>query len=407
MEKTPSVAFAVTLASISLIGPMAIHLFLPVIPAIKAAFGISDAIAQFTFVLGLFGMAASTLIYGALADRYGRRPVLLSGLCLFLLGSLISAAADSLAVLMVGRLVQAIGAGCGTTLVRAIARDAYGQANLVRVIAYLTMAYTLGPMIAPLAGGFLIDAFGWRTVFLLAFAIGAVVSIAVFLLIYETLPAPTTAASQSVVRDFADLFSHLRFNAFVLQTGFHTGVFFALTSANAVLMAEVLMRPAAEFGVYFLLFPIGFFTGNLVATRLSRYVSIEMMVLTGSLLLCVAVVLQSSLLLAGLLTPLVLFAPGFLITFAQGISISSCQAGIMATIPRLAGTAAGIGVSAQVLFGAIVAQIYGLVADGTILPLVATTTTCAVLALVAGATPAFFRTPAAGKAAIPPAKAID
>ena len=79
------------------------------------ALGISDALAQLTFSIALFGMAFSTLFYGSLSDRYGRRPVLLSGLCLFLVGSVISALADGVSTLALGRFVQAVGAGCGMT----------------------------------------------------------------------------------------------------------------------------------------------------------------------------------------------------------------------------------------------------------------------------------------------------
>ena len=95
-------------------------------------------------------MAFSTLFYGSLSDRYGRRPVLLSGLCLFLVGSVISALADGVSTLALGRFVQAVGAGCGMTLVRTIARDAYGPEGLVKALAYLTMFYTLGPMVSPI-----------------------------------------------------------------------------------------------------------------------------------------------------------------------------------------------------------------------------------------------------------------
>ena len=171
MTRVPGPLFALALASISLIGPLAIHLFMPVIPAVRVALGLSEAFAQLTFSIALFVMAFSTLVYGSLSDRYGRRPMLLSGLCLFLVGSGISAFADTVTALVVGRLIQAIGAGCGVTLVRAIAQDVYGH-NLVKAIAYLTMAYTIGPMVAPVVGGILIDAFGWRSVFFFAFGAG-------------------------------------------------------------------------------------------------------------------------------------------------------------------------------------------------------------------------------------------
>ena len=113
----PGKTFAVALGLTALITPLAVHLFFPVIPAVKAALGLSDAYAYLTFSIALFGMAISTLFYGSLSDRYGRRPVLLSGLVLFLIGSAVSAVAATPAMLVLGRLVQAIGAGCGLALV--------------------------------------------------------------------------------------------------------------------------------------------------------------------------------------------------------------------------------------------------------------------------------------------------
>ena len=218
MTRSPGRSFAFALASIALVGPLAVHLFLPVIPAVKAALGLSDARAQLTFSISLFGMAFATLAYGSLSDRFGRRPVLLSGLCLFLVGSVISAAANSLAVLVAARLVQAIGAGCGTTLVRTIAHDAYGPERLVRAIAYLTMFYTLGPMISPLVGGVLIDMLGWRSVFGFAFLIGSAITVAAYLAVYETRPrADPSQSGGSIFRNYVELFSHVRFTAFVLQ----------------------------------------------------------------------------------------------------------------------------------------------------------------------------------------------
>src|SRR5271156_7186384 len=108
MTGKPGLLFAVALAAISFVGPLAVHLFMPVIPAVKAALGLSDALAQLTFSIALFGMAFATLFYGSLSDRYGRRPVLLSGLALFLIGSGLSAAASNVIPVGVGRLVQEI-----------------------------------------------------------------------------------------------------------------------------------------------------------------------------------------------------------------------------------------------------------------------------------------------------------
>lgn len=388
MTANPGPLFALALASISLIGPLAVHLFMPVIPAVKMALGLSDAMAQLTFTVAVFGMAFATLVYGSLSDRYGRRPVLLSGLCLFLFGSAVSAAATSIGTLVLGRLVQAVGAGCGVTLVRAIAQDVYGPARLVKAIAYLTMFYTIGPMISPLVGGILIDAFGWRSVFGFALAAGGLITFNTWLAVFESRPpSPATRTGRNVLRDYSELFRHPRFTAFVLQSGFTTASFLATATAASSLMKEMLHRPSAEFGMYFLLFPFGFLTGNFVTSRIGNRVANETMVLAGSLVSLTAVAMQSTLLLSGHVSPLTLFAPGFFITFAQGISLSYAQAGAMATNPKLAGTAAGIGVFVQNFCGATFAQLYGLLADGTPAPLTKTTAVSALCGFVAGAVP--------------------
>ena len=387
-KATPGPLFALALASISLIGPLAVHLFMPVIPAVKAALGLSDALAQLTFSVALFGMAFATLFYGSLSDRYGRRPVLLSGLALFLVGSALSAIATSVIPLVLGRLVQAIGAGCGVTLGRAIAQDVYGRERLVKAIAYLTMAYTIGPMISPLVGGLLIDAFGWRSVFGFALLLGGVIALIAYFAVFESRPpSAEQRRGGNVLRDYAELFRHVRFTAFVLQSGFMTGTFLVAATAASSLLKDLLHRPSAEFGFYFLLFPVGFLTGNFITSRIGGRAANETMVLLGSLVMAAAVVTQSSLLLSGRVVPLVLFAPGFFVTLAQGLSLPYAQSGAMATNVKLAGTAAGIGVFVQNFCGAAFAQLYGLFADGTVTPLLQTTAITALCGLIAGAVP--------------------
>lgn len=388
MSRQPGPAFALALASISLIGPLAIHIYLPVIPAVKASLDLSDALAQSTFALGLGAMACATLFWGSMSDRFGRRPVLLWGLVVFLAGSLACAFAQGVVTLILGRVLQAFGAGVGGALARTIARDAYGPDKLVRAIAYLTMFYTLGPMISPIAGGLLIDLFSWRAVFWFSLLMGAAILADAYFIIWETRPrAQTGVVPKGFVSDSVALFSNLRFACFVLQTGFNTGAFFVAASAASFLMKETLGRPAAEFGYWFILFPLGFFAGNFVSSRVGGRASNEFMVLLGSILGLFAVGLLSGLLIAGHITPLAIFAPGFLITFAQGISLPYGQAGAIATIPRIAGTAAGIGVFMQNIVGAAFALLFGLVADGTVWPIVFVTGLSTVLGVLVAVPP--------------------
>jgi DHA1 family bicyclomycin/chloramphenicol resistance-like MFS transporter len=388
MNATPGPLFAFALAAISLISPLAVHLFMPAIPAVRAALGLSSSLAQLTFSIALFGMAFATLFYGSLSDRYGRRPVLLSGLALFLVGSAISALATSVVALVAGRLVQAIGAGCGITLGRAIAQDVYGPERLVKAIAYLTMAYTVGPMISPIVGGILIDTFGWRSVFGFALAFGALIAVFAYFVVFESRPpSKSNLVRGSLLQNYADLFRHPRFTAFVLQSGFTTGAFLVAATAASSLLKDMLHRPSTEFGIYFLMFPFGYLFGNFITSRIGSRVANETMVLAGSLLLIFAVTTQSTLLLTGHVSPLTLFVPGFFITMAQGLSLSYAQSAAMATNPKLGGTAAGIGVFMQNFLGAAFAQLYGLFADGTVVPLTEATGLSALCGLCAALVP--------------------
>ncbi len=374
MSSTPTRLFALSLACIALIGPLAVHAFLPVIPAIKAGLDLSDALAQLTFSISLFAMAFATLVYGSLSDRYGRRPVLLSGLALFLLGSFLSLFASSIGSLLLGRVLQAVGAGCGMTLVRAIARDAYGPDRLVKVLAYLTMFYTLGPMAAPVIAGLLVDHFGWRSVFVLSLVGGLLITAGAYLFIFETKPARAGArvAGIGLARGYFLLFSRLRFVAFVFQTAFSSAMFLVTAAAASFIMKDMLDRQASEYGLWFLLFPVGFFSGNFVSSRIGARAQTETMVLAGSLLSFLAGAIMCLLLAVGVLNPFVLFVSGFFITFAQGLAMPYGQAGAMGVEPQLAGTASGIAVCLQNLLGASATLIYGMLADGTVWPLIYT-----------------------------------
>ena len=379
------------LASLALLGPLAIHLFFPLIPVVKTAFALNDAEAQLTFTAGVLGMAFSTLAYGSLADRHGRRPVLLAGLALFLAGSAVSSFANSFAILLLGRVIQSLGAGCGITLARAIARDVYGPERLVKSIAYLTMFFALGGLVAPGIGGVLVDYVGWRAVFGLASLGGAAMLVAAHFIVPETGTVTGKTGGSTLASGFVQLLVQPRFCALIAQTACSTGTFMVIATASSMLMKETLHRPASEFGLYFAMVPLGFMTGSIISGKIGNRASVELMILIAASLAATAAATQSALLLSGHLTPLVLFLPGTFMTMAQGLSLPYAQAGAMATIPRLAGTAAGIGVFAQNFFGAGFAQAYGLLADGSAVPMVQMTAITVGLGFVAALMPSVLK----------------
>jgi MFS transporter, DHA1 family, multidrug resistance protein len=398
-DRRTGALFATALGAITLIGPLAIHLFLPVMPAVKTAFAISDAVVELTFSVTLFTMAIVTLFYGSLADRYGRRPVLLGGLALFVVGSALSAFATSGTMLIVGRVVQAIGAGSGLTLSRAIARDAYGPEALVKAIAYLTMAYTIGPMIAPTFGGLLLDIFGWRAAFWFALVASTAILIMSYLVLFETKHRSSSPPPHGrVLSHYTTLLGSARFVAYVLQSGALSFAFFAIAAASPLLMKDNLGQSGLEYGLYFLMFPIGYTSGNWVSVHLSGRVPVDTMVLLGSILSFILFLGQAVWILAGDLSPLLIFLPGGLVSFSQGLSMPNAQAGAMRIEPTLAGTAAGLGVFMQMFLSAVSSELFGILSDGTALPMIELTMTGAVVALGSAITVFIF-----GRRAVVPA----
>ncbi len=384
----PTRLFVTVLALITTLGPLSLHFFFPALPAVKQAFGVDDALVQLTASVPLFVMAFLTLVYGSLSDRYGRRPVLLGSVILFVCGCAIAAAADNIWMLLAGRLIQAAGGACGLSLARTIARDVYGTDRLVKVIAYLLMAYSLGPLIAPPIGGILVDTLGWRSVQLFAGIMGAVVGILSYFVLYETRPArDEQSRSHTLLAGYVKLLSDFRFTALVLQSGFCSGVFFTMATGSSLLMREYLGRPASEYGLYFILFPAGYWLGNLASSRLSGRVAIETMVLAGSLLLGVTIAGFAALTLSGHVSPLSIFIPGFLVTLSQGLALPNTQAGAIRLAGPLAGTASGIGVFCQMLGAAMFTQIYGFLADGTPAPLIAVISIATGISVIVGSVP--------------------
>ena len=259
-------------------------MYIPIMPTIQQAFGVSTALTTLTFSMVLFVMAFGTLAYGTMSDRFGRKPVLMVGLALFVAGSALCAVAWNFEILIAGRLLQAIAAGCGVVLARAIARDVYGPEKLAQVIAYITTAYVLGPTLAPPIGGAISDLFGWNAVFFFATGVSLLVIVLGGAVIREThherRQGPGTG---SLLSDYARLIRNPAFMGYALLPAFTSGAFFALAAYATFLMRDHYKGSSGEYGLYFMLLTIGFMSGNFLAGRLGNRVSSEFMVIAGSL----------------------------------------------------------------------------------------------------------------------------
>jgi len=362
--------FFVALVSITFIGPLSLHLFIPAMSAVKEAFGVSTGLAQLTMSLPMLTMAFFTVAYGGLSDRFGRKRVLLGGLVLFACGAATCVFAANMPMLLAGRILQGAGAGCGVVLARAIARDVYGQDRVAQVIAYLTAAYVLGPMAAPPIGGQLTTLFGWRSLFVLAAAVGLVVILAVAFAVPET-RARTASVPRSVFGGYRSLLRQRRFIGFMLQPGLLSAAFYTQATAVSFLAAEHLGADAAKIGLWFFAFPIGFMTGSFISGRIGANRSIEFMTILGGVVGVASAALLAGWLYFGGVSMASLYIPGIFVSLAQGLSMPYAQAGAMAVDTELAGSASGAVVFSQFFWPAALQQLTGMLADGSWVPMAA------------------------------------
>src|SRR5437868_1972232 len=213
MSSTPAPSLAL-LSAVTALAFCGLHMVVPALPLLVAVFDGSPARVQLVLSLYLAGIAAGQLVYGPLSDRFGRRPVLLAGLAMFLAGTALCGLAWSLPALIAGRVLQALGACAGVVLARAIIRDVYEREAAARGLALVMMAMTLAPAISPAFGAYLAEWFDWRAIFTVLGGLGAVVFVATVLRLGETNRRPVRLNLAGLAGAYAELFGSPAFVGF-------------------------------------------------------------------------------------------------------------------------------------------------------------------------------------------------
>jgi len=362
-----NLAVAVLLTALVAFGAISTDLYLPSLPAIARAFASDTAEVQLTLSVFLAGFAASQVVYGPLSDRYGRRPVLIAGLGLYVAASLACMAAPDIGFLIAARFLQALGACAGVVLGRAVVRDVYGRERAAKALSYMSMAMALAPALGPILGGYLQVWFGWRANFLVLASFGASCLLAVFLLLPETNPSRDAAATRGaqMLRNYLTLARDPAYVGYVLVGAFAYGGIFAFISGSSFVLIDVLGLSPDRYGLCFGAVVVGYMIGTFASGRLSLAVGLDRLILTGTLVGLAGGVLALGLALSDVLGVAAVVAPTFLYLIGAGLMLPNAIAGAIGPYPTMAGTASAFLGVVQMGLAACIGIAVGHLHDGT------------------------------------------
>lgn len=339
-----SLATTMALAVLVGLGPLSTDMYLPALPQMALDLAVTAGDIQLTLSLFLVGFAVAQLFYGPLSDRFGRKPVLLAGLLLFIISSIACAMAENIVALTLARFFQALGGSAGPVLGRAMVRDIHGPKESGRVLSHIASVMALAPAVAPIAGGYMTAYWGWASIFWFLALFGLIGFTLLLMKIEESAPERyrKPKSIMQILGDYGVLLKDRLFIGYTLSCTFvFSGIFSFLSGAPFVII-EYFSVDERKFGLLFTLIVLGYMSGTLSSGFLSRRYGHHRLVGIGVIL---------SLLSGGLLfyfgsghpehyvtviIPMMVFMTG------AGLVMPQSMAGALEHYPHMAGSASGL-----------------------------------------------------------------
>ena len=377
--KLDTESLAITLLLGMLLGMIAISMdsTLPAMPAIQESFLASASEVQGVLGAVMLGFITGQIAAGPLADRFGRRPMLIAALGVYCTASLACALSASLWILCTARFAQGCAAVFGPVLVRAIVRDLHANEAAARLMGRVTMAFAILPILMPLIGGSLVTWTGWRSIFWMHTLMAATLVAAVIAAIPETAPAHRRGISLGrVLRDYLYLLGQKAFRApTTLAVCSQMGVT-AFVTNSALVAIPVLGLTPQEYGMMFSLVMVGYISGARVGARRVMRSGIPRMLNLGSIAAAMGGLLMAVLAIAGIQSSGAIAIPMALFMFGNGMLIPSTTAAALSPFPALAGLASSLQSIIHLSGGLVLAFVLSLASNGTTLPLAAAIGLC-------------------------------
>jgi DHA1 family florfenicol/chloramphenicol resistance protein-like MFS transporter len=335
-----------------------LDIYLPSIPSIHAYFNTTERAVQWTISIYLLFTGIGQLVVGPIADRYGRKIVIVSGSFLFLLGCLVSIFSNSIIMLILSRFIQGIGACSMMVATFALVRDLYSGDEVGQIYSCLNAGVGLSPAIAPIIGGYLAKLYDWRAGFVFLAILGFLVALLALVKLKETLtPANSSKISMSLWRDYLFLVKDAKFLMYTYAASAGFACLLTFFSVASYILISRLHIPEQNFGYYFAVFGAAYFVGGITSGYIVKKIGVYFVVLIGASLITVAGIIMllwhfyGGLSVAGFLIPVVIM------TFGATFVMGGGAGGAIEPFPKIAGRASAVFGASEFVFAFIISTI--------------------------------------------------
>jgi len=359
------------IAAFLMLQPLSTDLYLASLPGLASAFSVPPSTVQLTLSLFVIGFGGAQLVIGPLSDRFGRRPVLIAGLSLYVAASIACGLSQSIAMLIAARFLQALGCCSAVIIARAIVRDAYRPEDSMRVVASASTWLSLAPLLGPILGSYLQVSFGWRAAFaaLAAFSAGLLAMSLLKLPETNQYRDPRATELSGLLANYRIVLGARDFWAHALPGALSYGAIFSFISGSSFVLIQVLQVPTEWFGYCFAFGVSGYMGGTIVCRRLLSRIGGSRAFRLGSALSLLTGLGFLGAVAAGIAHWALVLAAMFLTMGAHGINFPIAQSGAVSPFPQQAGTAAGLMGALYMGVAFVVGTVVGATHNGTLYPL--------------------------------------
>jgi DHA1 family bicyclomycin/chloramphenicol resistance-like MFS transporter len=372
------------LGLLTAIAPMSIDMYLPAFPAI--AENLHTSVSQVTLSLSSFfvGISAGQLLYGPLIERFGRKPPLYVGLCLFFVASVGCSLSPSIGMLIAFRFLQAVGGCVGMVAARAMVRDLFDTKDNARVFSLLMLVVSVSPIIAPALGGYITSVLGWRYVFAVLIFLVVLILIGTYYFLPESKKADPAYSLRPtpILRNFREVLGHPAFLTYALTGAVSYAGLYAYIGGAPYVFMQLFRLSEGQFGWIFSIIAAGLISASQLNNIALKHYNSDQIIRTASICQSLIGTAFVILVLLGVITLNLTVLSAFLFLACQGFIFPNATALALKPMGNSAGNASALIGTIQMAVGAGAAALISVLQNHTALPMAVVMTSCSVTALI-------------------------